>query len=247
VPIVLALCAFVPVRLKPASAKRTFYALLTLVSLWLSLGPPVGIWPLVYWLPGMNFIRVPSRFILLAILGLSVLAGIGFDRLTAGWPRRRRVIIAAAVIVLLAGEFTSPLETEAYRVEIPAIDRWLDTQPKPFVVAELPLADPRNLGSSERRHTAFMLHSTAHWQKTVEGYSGLRPQRHVELYKQLATFPEAPSIAALRDAGVTHLVVHSDYYGAEEWRAVETRLAQYQGQLTLAHAEGEGRVYLVGR
>jgi len=28
-----------------------FYALLTMVSVWLALGPPIGLWPLVYWLP----------------------------------------------------------------------------------------------------------------------------------------------------------------------------------------------------
>src|SRR5262245_26112138 len=61
-----------------------FYALLTLFSVWLTLGPPVGLWPLVYWLPGLNFIRVPSRFMLLAILGLAVLAGFGVE------PRKHR-------------------------------------------------------------------------------------------------------------------------------------------------------------
>jgi hypothetical protein len=42
------------------------------------MGPPLGIWPLVYWLPGLNFIRVPSRFTILALLGLAVLAAFGF-------------------------------------------------------------------------------------------------------------------------------------------------------------------------
>lgn len=252
-PIVLAVLAFVPTTPIAGSAfrrtvnPRTFYALLTLLAVWLTLGPPLGLWPLVYWLPGMNFIRVPSRFMLLAILGIAMLAGLGFDRMAPAAAPRRRTAGAALCALLLTAEFTSPLATEEYRFEVPAIDRWLDTQPKPFVVAELPLANPRNLGSSERRHTTYMLHSTAHWQKTVAGYSGLRPPRHVALYEQLATFPEEASIQALRDAGVTHLVVHSGYYGAEDWQAVEARLARYAGRLTLAHVEGEGRVYLVAR
>src|SRR5262249_44235790 len=60
-----------------------FYTLLTLVGVWASIGPPLGIWPAIYWLPGFNFIRVPSRFMLLAILGIAVLAGIGVERLAA--------------------------------------------------------------------------------------------------------------------------------------------------------------------
>src|SRR4029453_6450151 len=39
-----------------------FYGLLTLVAIWLATGSPGGLWRYVYWWPGMNFIRVPSRF-----------------------------------------------------------------------------------------------------------------------------------------------------------------------------------------
>ena len=65
----------------------SFYALLALVSLWLSIGPPLGLWPLVYWLPGMSFIRVPSRFTMLAVLGLAIVAGAGLR--SAVGPVRR--------------------------------------------------------------------------------------------------------------------------------------------------------------
>ncbi len=33
------------------------YALLVLSCVLLAVGPPFGLWPLVYWLPGLNFIR----------------------------------------------------------------------------------------------------------------------------------------------------------------------------------------------
>ena len=42
---------------------------------------PFELWRYVYWLPGLNFIRVPSRFIILTMLALSVLAAFGFDRI----------------------------------------------------------------------------------------------------------------------------------------------------------------------
>jgi hypothetical protein len=201
----------------------------------------------VYWLPGMNFIRVPSRFMLLALLGLAVLSGIGFDRITARLRARTRSVCAAVCVLLLTVEFAAPLQTVEYRVEIPAIDRWLDTQPKPFVVAELPLANPRNLGAWERWHTTYMLHSTAHWQKTIEGYSGLRPPRHEALYEALTTFPDERSLEALRDVGVTHVVVHTASYDPAHWQQVDARLASLQGWLTLEHTEGEGRVYRIRR
>ena len=48
-----------------------------------------GLWPWVYSWPGMNFIRAPSRFMILTTLCLAVLAGAGFERLAAAGPRRR--------------------------------------------------------------------------------------------------------------------------------------------------------------
>jgi hypothetical protein len=223
-----------------------FYALLTCVSIWLSMGPPVGLWPLVYWLPGMSFIRVPSRFMVLAVLGLAILSGIGFEQLAARVAARRRRVFAIVIGLLLVAEFAAaPLSTEAYVVARPAIDRWLDGQPTPFAVAEVPLANPRYLGPSERRHTEYMLHSTAHWQRTVEGYSGLRPPLHTQLYEQLATFPDEPSIRALGDLGVTYVIIHTELYAPGEWATVEQRLSQFQDRLTLAHVEGDGRAYAV--
>src|SRR5262249_40601984 len=110
-----------------------FYGFLTLFSLWLSIGPPLGLWPLVYWLPGFNFIRVPARFTLLAMLGLAVVAGSGFERLFAGFTTPKRAVAAIIAGALLVAEFAAiPVATAPYRVEIPEIDRWLDGQPKPF-------------------------------------------------------------------------------------------------------------------
>src|SRR2546426_2755647 len=65
------------------------------------IGPPFGLWPLVHWLSGFNFIRAPSRFMLLAVLGLSVLAGAGFDRVSVRLAASTRLVVAAIVAALL--------------------------------------------------------------------------------------------------------------------------------------------------
>jgi hypothetical protein len=245
-PILLALVAVCSWRRARLRHTVIFYTLLTLAAVWLSVGSPVGLWPWVYWLPAMNFIRVPSRFTMIAVLGLAVLSGIGFERLAARFDARMRRVLAVAVGALLVIEFAAaPLATDAYRVEPPAIDQWLDTQPKPFAIAEVPLENPRYLGAWERRHTEFMLHSTLHWQKTVEGYSGIRPPLHEQLYEQLTTFPDERSIKALEDLHVTYIVVHTELYPKGEWPKVERRLSEFQARLTLAHVEGDGRVYAV--
>src|SRR5262245_61273499 len=113
------------------------YLLLTLTCIALALGPPYGLWRFVYWMPVFNLIRGSARFMILGLLGFAMLAAIGFDRLTWRFSRLGRVALATAISVLLVGEYAgSDLGLEPARIEIPAIDRWLDTRPKPFVVAE---------------------------------------------------------------------------------------------------------------
>lgn len=229
-----------------AAARRrdpvTFYGLLTLVAVLLSAPPPIGLWPLVYWLPGFNFIRVPSRFMILGVLGLAVLAAIGFERLAARSALPRRRAWATLAGALLVAEFAIvPLPTVPYRVAIPAVDRWLDGRPKPFVVAELPV------DGSERIQSTYMLHAMAHWQKTVHGHSGIRPPLHVELYGQLRRFPDQTSLASLQRLGVDYLVIHPAFYRPGEWDAVRERLREFEAWLTLEHEEHGDRVYRVRR
>jgi hypothetical protein len=146
------------------------------------------------------------------------------------------------VSALLLAEYSSyPFRGVPYKVDVPAIDRWLDTQPKPFVIAEVPVPSPGDLGALERQQTQSMLHATAHWQKTVHGYSGIRRLRHEQLYLDLTTFPSPSSLASLREVGVTRIVVHVDQYGSR-WASVEEQIMRTPA-LKVEHVEGAGRVY----
>jgi len=226
---------------------RVFYGLLAIATLWLSASPPIGLWPVVYWLPGFNFIRVASRFTLLGMLCLAVLTAFGVERLAARLPARRRIMVSVVVCALLLVEFADvPLGTSAYRVDPPAADVWLAGQPKPFSVVELPVPTAAE-GGEERRQTAYMLHSMVHWQKTVHGYSGLRPTLHYELFRQLRLFPDEGSVARLTALGVDYAVVHIDLYPAGEWPAVEARLRQFENVLKLVYSSETARVYAINQ
>ena len=197
-------------------------------------------------MPGFSFIRVPARFTILALLGLAVLAGAGFERLRGRLSPRTGIVLAVVMGALLVGEFAAmPLATVPYEVALPSVDRWLRTQTPPFAIAEVPLPNPRNLGATERRHTEYMLHSTAHWQKTVHGYSGFRPPRHVEMYSELREFPDERSLRRLTEIGVRYVVVHTDLYEPGEWPRAEARIASFASRLTLEYTAGAGRVYSI--
>jgi hypothetical protein len=243
-PLVLAALAIVP-RAGPriADSRVWFYAGLALVCVLLFTPPPIALWPLVYWLPGLSFIRVPSRFAILATLALAVMAAYGFDRVTASLVTARRAAACLVVSALLLGGFSAhPFEGVPYRFEVPAIDRWLATLPGPFVVAELPTPGPRQAGAFERFQTAAMLHSTAHWQPTIHGYSGIRSPRLDEASEALRLFPDDRSIQVLADLGVTYVVIHTELYEPGEWPAIEAALSGHT-RLRLAKTEGAGRVY----
>jgi hypothetical protein len=220
----------------------TVYLSIAAISVALSVGPPIGLWPLVYWLPGFDFIRAPSRFMILGVLGIAVVAASGFDRLTARLAPPTRLLSAAIVGALLVVEFAAiPITGVPYRLDIPAADLWLARQPTPFVVAEVPVT------RSERYQTSYMLHSMAHWQKTVHGYSGILPRFHEELYAQLREFPSEPSLQLLTKLGVTYVVVHSVWFPRDEWTEVEQRIRVFSSWLVLEYLDPEGRVYSIHR
>lgn len=225
-----------------------FYGLLAVGSFILTAPPPLGIWPRVYWLPGFNFVRVPARFTLITLLAVAVLAGLGFERLAAGLSSRKRRGLAVAGMLILALEFSvMPLKPVPYAVDIPDVDRWLDTLPKPFAVAEVPLAPPTNIGQFEKRQAIYMLHSMGHWQKTVHAFSGFRTPLHARLFDAMQGFPDENSLRALEEIKVDYVVVHTDYYPPGAWAPVESRLATYGTRLRLLHSAGAGRVYALLR
>lgn len=223
-----------------------FYVLLALLAVWLFLPPPLGLWPHLYALPGLNFIRVPSRFMILAMLALGVAMGAGFDRVFSAVRTPMRAAAAVAVGMLLIAEYASmPLYNVPFAVEIPAIDRWLNTQPKPFAIAEVPVPSPGDLGAYERQQTMAMLHSTAHWQKTIHGYSGIRPALHQRLNRELTAFPDETSLRSLRDLGVRYVVVHGEMYPPERRAEIEARYVRFASELRLVQVEGPGRIYTI--
>ena len=219
-----------------------FYLLLTIVCIGLALGAPYGLWQFVYWLPGFNFIRGSSRFMVLGLLGIAMLAAIGFERLSAKLTPRARNVAAGILVALMAAEFAAQPFGTPYRFEIPAADQWVAKQPKPFVVAEVPSA-----GGYERYQTMYMLHSMAHWQKTIHGYGGIRPYVHSVLYQELDTFPDAQSLQHLVELDVMYVVVHIDLYPPTEWPRVDERLRAFSDRLTLEYSDPIGRVYAIRR
>jgi hypothetical protein len=245
-PIVLALVAVMgAIRVRrhrdPADRRidpTPLYLAFALLGIWISMGPPLGVWPLIYWLPGFSFIRLSSRFMLLAMVGFAALSGLGIQHLAsraAGTTRRWLIVGVAGAMI---GEFADmPLPMTPYVVTIPAVDRWLATRPGTFAIAEFPAS------SVVRYQTTYMLHSMGHWQRTIHGYSGFEAPLHTRLYQELRGFPDEASLHRLNELEIAYLVVHEEMYRPGEWAQVQERLQRFSDRLTLEYSEGTGRVY----
>jgi hypothetical protein len=124
VPVLLALFGAV------ASMRRTIpWLLLLCAGLALSLGRTPGgeysPWSLLHEVPIFASLRIPSRFIVLAVLALGVLAGFGTDRLVTT-RRYRRMAMAVALLAIAAidmGLVASPLLRHVGDAETITLDR----------------------------------------------------------------------------------------------------------------------------
>ena len=192
------------------------------------------------------FIRVPTRFLLLGLIGLGVLAGMAFDRVAGRLPRAPRVAVAAMLAALCLAEFASPpLEGRPVEDDVPAIDRYVATFPGRFTIVEVPLSEPGDYGLQNTRNAQYMVHTSAHWQKTVNGYSGLLPEGHQELFLALWNFPNADALARLRAFGVTYVVDHNDWNDAATRAEVQKRYDAFTGELELVKEIGADRLYKI--
>lgn len=175
------------------------------VLITLGMNGPIYRWLYHHW-PGFDGLRVPSRFGLIVLLAVSLLAAGGLKVLLDRLPssRQRAVLVVLATAILIA----------EYSVELPALERldsrrpyvysWLAEQ-QDAVVLELPVPPPNALPGEAPR---YMWLSTFHWRPLVNGYSGHYPRSHVRLMSQLKTFPDERSLQVLRELAVKYVIVH---------------------------------------
>lgn len=186
-------------RPDPHRARVLMLIALGLAGFLLSLGTAT---PLYGWLfhlfPPMQGLRAAARFGNLFLLAAALLAGIGL----ALW--RPRTLVAAALVAAVNVEaLTAPIPYTVFH-GIPGIYRLLRHEPGHVVVAEQPFY-PR---SGIFQNSPYVLASTAHWRPLMNGYSGYIPASYQRYADAFWYFPQDWAIAAMKKAGVTHVVVH---------------------------------------
>jgi hypothetical protein len=189
-----------------------------LCGLLLSFGTKMPGYAMLYdALPLLKAVRAVSRFGYLAVLAVAFLAAFGIADLRRRMPGRWW---PAAAITILAIVSLEPLVAPIHLsrpAAVPAIYETLASEAD-AVVAELPMpGGPAWFGNAR-----YMLNSTKHWRKMINGYSGFAPRSFHEHGAALAQFPAPPSIAALQTIGVTHVFVHLDGFTQEQRAVLDT-------------------------
>jgi hypothetical protein len=194
----------------PARAHVWFYVGLGVLAAWASLGPDAGLYRVLYRVvPGMSFLRAPSRFGLLVILACAVLASFGLLTAERRWPARRRfTYLALLTVFALARSTVGPL---ALRDAPKASSLYAELRRLPRgPVAEFPFYT----GARLPRQTEYMLSSTQHWQPLINGFSDYLPPDFERDLPSLDHFPEPDALKVLRRRDVRYVVVHWVNYGS---------------------------------
>ena len=166
-------------------------------------------------LPGLDFVRgmrTTQRFSLLLYFGIMILSGAGAAALTARCrgPRTAWVAIALACLTFVAEVYPYRLPFEPRPYEVSRLDRaiprfWRDERRKP-VVLHLPIH--YFLRRNATPEAVYMLDSTHHWARVVNGFSGGEPRGFRWTLEALDTLPDAGGVAALAELEVDLVAIH---------------------------------------
>lgn len=216
---------------------------LVVVGFVLSLGTATPVYQWVYAVfPPMQGIRAATRFGMLALAGIALLAAVAVAWLERRLrPRDARVLIAGALLFATLEAVHAPIATTPF-TGVPAVYSLLRDEPGPVLLAEMPFYPPDGVFQNGE----YVLNATGHWRPVMNGYSGATPMSYRRYSETLWYFPEARAFAGLRHAGATHVMVHLEKFGAEA-ADVARRLAGHR-DLRLMAADRDGhRLYRLVR
>ncbi len=218
-----------------------FYVLLGFVAFLVSLGPIVrvkdavlGDGPYIFFynhVPGFQGIRVPARIGMIVVFAMAVLTGYAFVWITARMRRAwmRGLVLCFLSIWICVENFCIPKNYRSVDTEPAACYSWLAEQDDDFSIIELPMyAD-----NIAHREAAYVLDSTHHWKKLVNGYSGFFPPATLPIKLIMSSFPGDESIALLRRLGVRYAVIHWWRMEPRDIRRVKTSLQQHADDLAM--------------
>lgn len=181
------------------------------------------VYPLLHRLASpFRSLRVPARFAVVFLLSVAGLAAFGVASLERHFGTRRWWSLAVTIMLgALVAEYATVSYVRDLPKDAPGLYAWLADQP-PTVLAHMPMPRPDTLPGDE---ADFQYFAQYHRHQLVNGNSGYYPRTYFRLLNLVRRFPDARSLAALREAGVTLIVVHAKGYGQDDYERVSSELS----------------------
>jgi hypothetical protein len=195
--VALAVIAFAAWR--AAYRPRAGWIWLTVGFAALSLGPFIyvagvntyvpGPWAFLRYVPLFGAARTPTRFAVIAALGLAILLAGALAALGRRYPARRGWI--AAVVGLALVVELSPAPRTLYSADIPALYQIIAADPRPVRVLQLPFGVRDGTFTAGNFSARYLYYQTLHGKKLVGGYLSRISRKRVEAVRA------QPTLAAL--------------------------------------------------
>jgi hypothetical protein len=178
-------------------------------------------------IPGLSGFRVPARFALVALFGVSLLTAEAGRALVARFGRAGAVVVVAIWPFMLAEWFVVSMPSgRPQPAEIPAI----------YLTEELRAA--RALVSLPAYRATrqwwvgadYLYYSTAHWRPIVNGFGRSEPPDHAHVMSYVNAFPGPNNARKMRELGVDYIVLHGAAYaeGVDDVLRVVKEEADYE-------------------
>lgn len=161
--------------------------------------------------PFLSFFRSPSRWYFLFVLGCSVFAGLGIQRLFKASTSRKWIAVVGIVYAIEMFPISIPVTS----IDKPSYVDWLSTACKPGdVLLSAPVFsyhDTESIALNPAPTSQLMMWTVNSDCRLVNGYSGILPSTLKELDRQTKPRLDPNLISRLKEQGVTLVLFNEDF------------------------------------
>ena len=229
------------IRLGGDARRRALMLLaMAVVGVVLSLGPATPVYVALYrvFVP-LQGLRAAARFGFLFLLAVAFLAGFGVAAIEG--RLRSRGLAATfgllALVAVTAEAWQGPVRTVPF-TGTPAIYGALSGATPPVLLAEAPFWPAEVMFENGE----YVLNATGYWIPTMNGYSGYTPDAYRRRAAAFWFFPEERAFYAMKNEGVTHVMVHLERFGPEADGVMSALALRHDVELIAKDGEGH-RLY----